>query len=123
MTHSALQERIESVLSRYRGRLERPSQQEIDDLYTDACAAVLSLEAERLSLKRRLMATKAESASDNGGASDAPEFERLSQISDELDALRRLVRLLRTAVDWTHSATSEPSSADEPERFRRGGSG
>ena len=110
MTHSALQERIESVLSRYCGRPEHPSQEEIDDLFTDGCAAVLSLEAERLTLKRRLMAIKADRVSDRGAASDAAELERLSRlVSDELVALHSLVRLLRTAVDWTHSATSEPS--------------
>ena len=48
VTSLAVQDRIEALLERYRGHESSPSQQEINDLYTDGCAAVLALETERL---------------------------------------------------------------------------
>src|SRR3712207_3520769 len=64
VTSIALQERIEKLLARHRGQPSRPSQLEINDLYTDGCAAVLALETERLRVKRRMTAAALDSASD-----------------------------------------------------------
>src|SRR5919112_718277 len=88
VTSLALQDRIEALLERYRGQPTSPSQQEINDLYTDGCAAVLQLETERLRVKRRMTAAAIDSATDPDAAREASE---LATRSDELvDELARL---------------------------------
>lgn len=113
----ALQDRIESLLERYRGREGSPSQQEINDLYTDGCAAVLTLETERLRVKRRLTAAAIDSAEDPEAARDATALAlRTDELVDELAQLKHLVKQLRAAVDW---AQDEDPEAPPRRRFRR----
>ena len=118
VTSLALQDRIEALLERHRGQTTRPSQQEINDLYTDGCAAVLALETERLRVKRRMTAAAFDSATDPEAARDASSLAgRSAEIVDELANLKALVRQLRAAVDW---AQEDEELAEPPRRrFRR----
>ena len=118
VTSLALQDRIETLLDRHRRRSTRPSQQEINDLYTDGCAAVLALETERLRVKRRMTAAAFDSATDSEAAQEAATLAaRSAEIVDELANLKALVRQLRAAVDW---AQEDEALAEPPRRrFRR----
>ena len=118
VTSLALQSRIEALLERHRGHSTRPSQQEINDLYTDGCAAVLTLETERLRVKRRMTAAAFDSATDPDAAREAAALAaRSDEIIDELARLKQLVRQLRAAVDW---AQEDEALAEPPRRrFRR----
>jgi hypothetical protein len=112
-----LQNRIETVLERHRGLPTSPSQQEINDLYTDGCAAVLALETERLRVKRRMTAAAIDSPTDPEAAHDAAELARRGdELVDELASLKQLVKQLRAAVDW---AQDEEPASPPLRRFRR----
>lgn len=117
VTSLALQDRIETLLERYRGHESSPSQREINDLYTDGCAAVLALEAERLRVKRRMTAAAFDSLEDPDAARDAAELAmRGDELVVELARLKDLVKQLRTAVDYTQDG----GPAEPPRRrFRR----
>lgn len=113
----ALQDRIEALLDRYRGQPGSPSQQEINDLYTDGCAAVLALETERLRVKRRMTAAAIDSADDPEAAREAAALAiRSDELIDELARLKQLVKQLRAAVDW---AQDEEPAEPPRRRFRR----
>jgi len=113
----ALQDQIESLLERYRGQQMSPSQQEINDLYTDGCAAILALETERLRVKRRMTAAVLDSPSDPDAAREAVELAtRGDEIVLELARLKQLVKQLRAAVDW---AQYQAPSGPPRRRFRR----
>lgn len=118
VTSLALPGQIEALLERHRTQSTRPTQQEINDLYTDGCAAVLALETERLRVKRRMTAPAIDSANDPEAARESAELARRGQeIVDELATLKDLVRQLRTAVDW---AQEDEHLAQPPRRrFRR----
>lgn len=95
-------DRLERLLEQRGERDLVPSQQEIDDLYTDACAAVLVLEGERLGIERHL-------AGASGTGCD--ELARRREQTDaELSALKSLSRFLRTAAEWSR----DPASKDLP---------
>ena len=97
----ALQDRIEALLARHRDKPTRPSQLEINNLYTDGCAAILALETERLRVKRRMTAAAIDSADDPDAAREASSLAvRADELVDELAGLKQLVRQLRAAVDW-----------------------
>src|SRR5215208_5724979 len=97
----ALQDRIEVLLSRHRGQESSPSQLEINDLYTDGCAAVLALETERLRVKRRMTAAALDSVEDPEAARDAASLAlRGDELVMELAKLKQLVKELRAAVDY-----------------------
>ena len=97
----ALQDRIEALLGRYRGQDSSPSQREINDLYTDGCAAVLALETERLRVKRRMTAAALDSAEDPDAAREASHLAvRGDELVVELAQLKQLVKQLRAAVDY-----------------------
>ncbi len=117
VTSLALQDRIEALLERYRGNESSPSQREINDLYTDGCAAVLALETERLRVKRRMTAAALDSLEDPDAARDAASLAlRGDELVVELAKLKALVKELRAAVDY-----AQDEQADEPprRRFRR----
>jgi hypothetical protein len=117
VTSLALQDRIEALLERYRGQPGSPSQQEINDLYTDGCAAVLALETERLRVKRRMTAATIDSADDPQAAREATALAaRSDDLVDELANLKQLVKQLRAAVDW---AQDEDPGQPPRRRFRR----
>lgn len=116
MTSLALQDRIEGLLKRYRGHESSPSQQEINDLYTDGCAAVLALETERLRVKRRMTAAAIDSADDPEAAREAAGLAlRGDELLVELAKLKQLVKELRAAVDYAQDEHGEPPRR----RFRR----
>ena len=117
MTSLALQDRIETLLQRYREADSSPSQREINDLYTDGCAVVLALETERLRVKRRMTAAALDSVEDPEAAREAAAFAmRGDELVVELAKLKHLVRQLRAAVDYAQEeVTAEPPRR----RFRR----
>src|SRR5687768_4813597 len=101
VTSLALQSRIETLLERYRGQESSPSQREINDLYTDGCAAILALETERLRVKRRMTAAALDSADDADAAREAATLAlRGDELIVELAHLKQLVKELRAAVDY-----------------------
>jgi hypothetical protein len=117
VTSLALQDRIETLLERYRGQETSPSQREINDLYTDGCAAVLALETERLRVKRRMTAAAIDSAEDPNAAREAATLAlRSDRLVVELAHLKHLVRELRAAVDY---AQEEAPAAPPRRRFKR----
>ena len=116
MSSLALQDQIESLLGRYRGQDASPSQREINDLYTDGCAAVLALETERLRVKRRMTAAALDSLEDPDAARDAATLAlRSDELVLELAKLKQLVKQLRAAVDYAQAGETEPPRR----RFRR----
>ena len=117
MTSLALQDRIEALLERYRGEESSPSQLEINDLYTDGCAAVLALETERLRNKRRMTAAALDAVEDPDAAREAAALAlRGDELVVELSKVKQLVKELRAAVDY-----AQEERPDEPprRRFRR----
>ena len=117
VTSLALQDRIEALLARYRGQETSPSQQEINDLYTDGCAAVLALETERLRVKRRMTAAAFDSVEDPDAARDAATLAiRGDELVVELAQLKQLVKQLRAAVDY---AQDEDPGGPPLRRFKR----
>ena len=113
----ALQDRIETLLDRYRGQISSPSQQEINDLYTDGCAAVLALETERLRVKRRMTAAALDSLEDPDAAREAATLAvQADELVGELSQLKQLVKQLRAAVDY---AQDEESPVLPRRRFKR----
>jgi hypothetical protein len=117
VTSLALQDRIEALLERYRGNESSPSQREINDLYTDGCAAVLALETERLRVKRRMTAAALDSLEDPDAARDAAALAlRGDELVMELAKLKQLVKELRAAVDY---AQDEGPGEPPRRRFRR----
>ena len=117
VTSIALQDRIEALLERYRGAESSPSQREINDLYTDGCAAVLALETERLRVKRRMTAAALDSVDDPKAATEAASLAlRGDELVVALAKLKDLVKQLRAAVDYAQDGeTAEPPLR----RFRR----
>jgi hypothetical protein len=117
MSSLALQDQIETLLERHRGQTSSPSQQEINDLYTDGCAAVLALETERLRVKRRMTAAALDSLDDPEAAQEAAQLAlHGDELVVELAKLKDLVRQLRAAVDY---AQDEDQSGPPRRRFRR----
>lgn len=117
VTSLALQDRIEALLERYRGDESSPSQREINDLYTDGCAAVLALETERLRTKRRMTAAALDAVEDPDAAREAAALAlHGDELVVELAKLKQLVKELRAAVDY-----AQDERPDEPprRRFRR----
>lgn len=113
----ALQDRIETLLDRYRGQIASPSQQEINDLYTDGCAAVLALETQRLRVKRRMTAAALDSVEDRDAAREAASLALMAdELVVELAHLKQLVRQLRAAVDY---AQDGDSAVPPRRRFKR----
>jgi ABC-type phosphate transport system auxiliary subunit len=94
--------KLDALVSRYRGLSAYAAPREVEELYTHGCAEMLRLETKVLRLKRRLAAAEADSADDPVAARQAAELRRKrDQVDEELAAIRALVRLLRTALDWT----------------------
>ena len=113
----ALQDRIETLLDRYRGQDASPSQKEINDLYTDGCAAILALETERLRIKRRMTAAVLDVGDDPDAAREAAALAvEADTLVGELASLKQLVKQLRAAVDY---AQGEDTSGPPRRRFRR----
>ena len=117
VTSLALQDRIEALLERYRGHESSPSQREINDLYTDGCAAVLALETERLRNKRRMTAAALDAVEDPDAAREAASLAlHGDELVVELAKLKQLVKELRAAVDY---AQDEGPGEPPRRRFRR----
>jgi len=102
-------DRIEAVLSRHRALSATASREEIDDLYTDACAMILTIEGERMEVDRSLTEVLHE-------ASEHPEAVRRSRdlaqrrvaLDGELASLRSIAAGLSTASEWMR----DPASAE-----------
>ena len=89
-SYASVLDRVEQVLER-RGPDDRPSDQELDDLYTDACATVLLLEGEMASVERRL--ARAAAGDDEGETIRRARdlARRRIRLDENLIALRALV--------------------------------
>lgn len=121
MTSALLHDQIDALLARYRAGSDRPSPQEINDLYTDGCAAVLQLETERLRVKRRMKAAMLDGAFDDDAAREAAALcRRNDELIEELALLTLVVRQLRAAVDWVQEDIGV-SAAFPRRRFTRSG--
>jgi hypothetical protein len=103
---------LDALVARYRRLPAVPHQAEIQDLYTDGCAAMLRLEAELLRVKRRLVAAEADSRDDQAAAREAADLRAVrDELDGRLETIRAVVRLLRTALDWTAvSVDSAPAA-------------
>ena len=99
--YATVQERVERVLDRHVGERDRPTQQEIDDLYTDACATVLLLEGELTSVERRLAAAA------DAGAEDAVTIRRSRDLARRRAQIGANLVALRVLVDRLHTAAAE----------------
>ena len=99
--HSVIVARIEELIARNRDRDGRPVREEIDELYTDACAMALALESERMDIDRRLRGAR-------NGTSPGDLSRRGAEIARELRELRELIAHLSTAAEWMR----EPESAE-----------
>jgi hypothetical protein len=96
---------LDQFLARYRGRDARPTRGDLEAIYTRGCAEMLRLESELLRFKRRLIAAEADEAHDATAAREAAELRGLNgEVSDRLADLRRSMRFLRTAVDWSYNS-------------------
>jgi hypothetical protein len=94
-------ERVERVLAPHRGAPHSPSPREIDDVYTDACATILTLESERAELDRALTSLLEEDGDDPAAVKQARELARRREdVGHELAALRALAASLSTAAEW-----------------------
>ena len=98
--YAEMLDRIDRVLARRRRSDAAASRDEIDGLYTDACAMVLSLEGERLELERGLAALEADAADAAVIRRSRDLARRRAELDTELDALRALTAGLSTAADW-----------------------
>lgn len=115
MTQTTLEARIDWLLSQYRGLDASPSQREIEDLYTDACGIFLSLQSERLRLSRRLNGARLDSAMEPPAAGDADKLaRRQEQLTEELAEVTRVVRHLRTAVEWVAAGSAVGEGPQAP---------
>ncbi len=111
MQTNGLQPRLDALVSRYRGTQANPTPGELEELYTDSCAEMLRLEGQLLRLKRRLIAAEAVRSHDAVAVREAADLRRLrDQTADELAAVRTLVRLLRTALDWASASATYDSA-------------
>lgn len=112
MTVSGFQMKFEELVSRYRGRDGHPMPQEVEHLYTEGCAELLRLEAELLRTKRRARAAQADSADDPRAAREADELQRrFDEVTGEVAAMRKLVQVLRTGVDWAQAQAEAEAQA------------
>lgn len=108
-------QRLDQILARHRAAADLPTQQEIDDLYTDACATALLLQGERVAVGRRLSDAAAEIFDEADLVRRSRDLaRRQAQIDEELAALKSLVRSLSTAAEWARA----PASADVADLLR-----
>ena len=109
MTESGFQMTFEEFASRCRARDGHPPSRDVEHLYTEGCAELLRLEAQVVRLQRRARAAQADGTHDREAARQAGDLQRrLDDVNHELAAVRRVVRLLRTGLDWTQ-AQAQPS--------------
>ena len=95
---ATLSERVDSLLTACRRRGAGPRVDEVERLYTDGCAEILTLEAEQRRLTRRLTDARFE------GADEARELSRRFQrVSNDLGEVRHHLRQLRAALEWAQS--------------------
>ena len=99
--YSVIAGRVEELIARTRERGGQPLRDEIDNLYTDACAMLLSVESERMDVDR-LLAGPAE------GKSRERLAGRRAEIAGELRDLRSITAHLSTASEWLR----EPEAAE-----------
>lgn len=110
-TYSSVLARVEQVLAHSRDQAEPPSPQEIDDLYTDACAVILTLEGKRSRLMKRLTDVDASVDEPSVIARSRELAGKRAEIDIELVSLRALTKGLSTAAEWQR----EPAAAEVAE--------
>jgi hypothetical protein len=101
---------VESLMARFR-QLPAGAHGELHDLYTDGCAEMLRLEAQLLRMKRRLLAAEADSSEDEAAAGRAVVLRTgRDDVAARLVRTREIVRLLRTALDWSDAYAEIPTT-------------
>lgn len=99
--------RIEVLLERNRDKSQPPSQQEIDDVYTDACATILTLESQRAVADRELAGLLSAGSDHPAQVKAAREAARRRHgVEADLLALRALAASLSTAAEWSRDPLS-----------------
>jgi hypothetical protein len=119
--YTEVMDRIEAVLGRHRMLSAAASRQEIDDLYTDACAMILTVEGERIEVDRMLNALLADSSDDPGLVRRSRDLaQRRADIDRDLASLRSIAAGLATAAEWMRDpASAEVDGLAEPRFARR----
>ena len=115
--YTEVMDRIDTMLSRHRALSAAASRQEIDDLYTDACAMILTAEGERMEVDRELTAVLK-------GTRTTPEAIRRSRdlaqrriaLDRDLASLRSIAAGLSTAAEWMR----DPASGEVTELVSNG---
>ncbi len=99
MDGATLSQRVDLLLAECRRSGTGPRVDEVERLYTDGCAEVLTLEARQLRVTRHL--TRARFATPDEARELAARFKR---VSGDLEEVRRHLRQLRAALEWAQSA-------------------
>lgn len=106
--YTEVMDRIEAVLGRHRALSVSASRQEIDDLYTDACAMVLTVEGERIEVDRRLNALLEEGSEDPSVVRRCRDLaQRRNSLDIDLASLRSIAAGLSTAAEWMRDPAAE----------------
>jgi hypothetical protein len=103
--------RVEHLLSRHRRLSAAASLQEIDDLYTDACAMILTAETERMEINRDLTDLLEDVSEDLAVVRRSRDLaQRLAQLDRDLVSLRSIAAGLGTASEWMRDPASDEAS-------------
>ena len=104
-SYATVLDRVDQILERHRRAPETATQQEIDDVYTDACATLLLLEGERAAIERRLGEAAAAGGDDASVIRTSRDLARRRiQIDENLMALRLLAHGLSNAANRSRAA-------------------
>lgn len=99
--------RIDAMLSRHRALPAAANRQEIDDLYTDACAMILTAEGERMEVDRELTAVLKGDVDDAEAIRHSRDLAQRRVVLDrDLAALRSIAAGLSTAAEWMRDPAS-----------------
>jgi hypothetical protein len=106
--YTEVMDRIEAVLSRHRALSATASRQEIDDLYTDACAMILTVEGERMEVDRLLTVAVRETEDDRDAIRRSRDLaQRRVALDRDLASLRSIAAGLATAAEWMRDPAAE----------------
>jgi hypothetical protein len=109
--YADVMDRIEHLLSRHRRLSAAASVQEIDDLYTDACAMILQAETERMEMDRRLTDLLDDLSEDPAVVRRSRDLaKRRAQLERDLVSLRSIAAGLGTASEWLRDPASGEAS-------------
>jgi hypothetical protein len=109
--YADVMDRVEHLLSRHRRLSGTASLQEIDDLYTDACAMILQAESERMEMDRQLTDLLDDVSEDPAVVRRSRDLaQRRAQLQRDLVSLRSIAAGLGTASEWLRDPASDEAS-------------